>query len=132
MTQPTPLDIVQSIIDVWFNEYKVTSPNYTDSYPMNYKGPQIGHFTVFVNDKVTQIGCCFARYEVDPDDLPFIPSNVKEGVPCQNYYFVCNYSYTNYYKEASYIKSDKPATKCESTSTYTGLCGVADQSSVKE
>ncbi|XP_062550445.1 antigen 5 like allergen Cul n 1-like [Armigeres subalbatus] len=113
----TPLAVEGMIVDsvdVWFQEYKNTTPAMTDSYPEGkVPGGPIGHFTQLVNDMVQCIGCSYITYEEQRE-------NKKT---CQRHYLVCNYSYSNFIGEKTYTKSQKPAVECYSrASKHSCLC----------
>lgn len=110
-----PEEIINFSVDVWFQEYKNATTGETDAYPAVHAGGPIGHFTVMVNDNVRRLGCSYIVYE-EPGKRPL--------QICYKYYFVCNYSYTNFVGEKTYLKDQTPAKKCVSRSTqYSCLCG---------
>lgn len=109
-----PEEMIVLSVDIWFQEHRNTTPTMTDRYPKNQPGGPIGHFTVMVNDIVRRIGCSLIVYE-EPGK--------RKNQKCLRYYLVCNYSYSNFDGEKSYIKSREPAKECYFRSNqYPCLC----------
>lgn len=69
---------------------------------------KIGHFTVMVNEKTSQIGCALVKHQ-------------SNGFKYK--YFVCNYSYTNFLGEAVYTPGEScSGCKAGCHRIYRGLC----------
>ncbi|XP_053684093.1 antigen 5 like allergen Cul n 1-like [Sabethes cyaneus] len=109
----TPESRMENFTLSWFNEYKDCPTSAVKSYPRNYRGPMIGHFTQIVSDRSTRIGCAMMKYILRQQT---------------NFYFVCNYSMTNIVNQPVY-KSGKTASACKTGANhdYKGLCNPNEE-----
>lgn len=109
-----PEEMILQSMDAWFQEYKNTTPAMIDEYPAKPPRDPIGHFTVIVNDNLERIGCSYVEFE----------EGKRNNQNCRKYIFICNYSYTNFVEEKTYIKTGEPAKECLVRSDqYPCLCG---------
>uniref|UniRef100_A0A1Y9HAA7 Venom allergen-1 n=1 Tax=Anopheles farauti TaxID=69004 RepID=A0A1Y9HAA7_9DIPT len=106
--------LLQEGISGWWNEYKLTTQDQLDSYPENYVGPAIGHFTQMASDQSNRIGCAMQYW--------------KNGL-WDTYYLVCNYAVTNVVGTPVY-KSGPVASACSTgpnpVAALNGLCSPAE------
>ncbi|XP_055609897.1 antigen 5 like allergen Cul n 1-like [Uranotaenia lowii] len=100
-------------IQSWFDEYKITPIQYINSYPENYNGPHIGHFTQIVADRANRVGCAIVRFF---------------EAPWHNFLFVCDYSVSNILSEPIY-RSGPMASECTTgeNPNYPGLCNEGEE-----
>ncbi|EDV33591.2 LOW QUALITY PROTEIN: uncharacterized protein Dana_GF19647 [Drosophila ananassae] len=111
----SPLNVthyVQWGVDMWYGEAVYTKQAYIDAYPSNYQGPAIGHFTVLVADRNTEVGCAVSTYSVS-------------GKPYKAFLMACNYAATNVLGIKMYSSCPKaPASKCTTGTNpnYKYLC----------
>ncbi|EAT38906.1 AAEL009239-PA [Aedes aegypti] len=112
-----PEDRVTYFIQQWFNEHKDCPKSYIDKYLGKHQGPQIGHFTQMVNDRVSKVGCSLVHYPTNQDNKATL-----------NYYFVCNYSMTNIVGGHVYSKG-KTASKCKTGPNlqFKDLCSAKEE-----
>lgn len=98
-------------VDLWYGEVKDTTQAYIDAYPANYDGPAIGHFTVMVADRNTDVGCAISTYSV-------------EGKAYKAFLMACNYAATNVIGIKMYNSCSIPASKCTTgvNPNYKFLC----------
>ncbi|XP_030377905.1 scoloptoxin SSD976-like isoform X2 [Scaptodrosophila lebanonensis] len=104
--------LVTQSLTMWWDEYKITTKAQINSYPQNYNGPAIGHFTAMAQEKQTHVGCAAARY-------------LKTSM---NYWlFACNYATTNYVNQPVYA-AGPTASKCKTGThvNFPALCKVAE------
>ncbi|XP_043659506.1 antigen 5 like allergen Cul n 1 [Drosophila teissieri] len=114
-----PLNVTHYLewgVDMWFSEVKYTKQAYIDAYPSNYNGPAIGHFTVLVADRNTDVGCAVATYSVP-------------GQSYKAFLLACNYAATNVLGIKMYSSCSKPASKCTTGTnpTYKYLCSASEK-----
>ncbi|XP_037724643.1 antigen 5 like allergen Cul n 1 [Drosophila subpulchrella] len=114
MSYYDPLNVthyVQWGVDMWYGEAVYTKQAYIDAYPSNYNGPAIGHFTVLVADRNTEVGCAAATYSV-------------AGQGYKAFLLACNYAATNVLGIKMYSSCAKPASKCTTGTNpqYKYLC----------
>uniref|UniRef100_A0A182M7Q2 SCP domain-containing protein n=1 Tax=Anopheles culicifacies TaxID=139723 RepID=A0A182M7Q2_9DIPT len=107
-------ELVKEGINSWWSEFNVTTQAQLKSYPPNYTGPAIGHFTQMANDQTSKIGCAM-QYWLD------------DG--WETYYLVCNYAVTNIVGRPTY-KSGTVASGCTTgrnpIASLNGLCSTAE------
>ncbi|XP_058452432.1 venom allergen 3 homolog [Malaya genurostris] len=105
-------DLLTGFVGAWYSEVTYANKDIIGSYPSNYQGPAIGHFTQIVSDRATQIGCSLVSY-------------IKS--PWINKYFVCNYAITNIVGQPVY-QAGKKCSKCTTgcNSKYDGLCSPSE------
>ncbi|XP_016995339.1 antigen 5 like allergen Cul n 1 [Drosophila takahashii] len=117
MSYYDPLNVthyVQWGVDMWYGEAVYTKQAYIDAYPSNYQGPAIGHFTVLVADRNTEMGCAAATYSVP-------------GQGYKAFLLACNYAATNVLGIKMYSSCPKaPASKCTTGTNpnYKYLCSA--------
>uniref|UniRef100_A0A1Y9H9I3 Venom allergen-1 n=1 Tax=Anopheles farauti TaxID=69004 RepID=A0A1Y9H9I3_9DIPT len=106
--------LLQQGITGWWSEFNVTTQAQLNSYPKNYVGPAIGHFTQMASDQTDKIGCAM-QYWLDGQ--------------WKTYYLVCNYAVTNVIGTAVY-KSGSVASACSTgrnpVAELNGLCSPAE------
>ncbi|XP_055549624.1 venom allergen 3 homolog [Wyeomyia smithii] len=105
-------ELIKGFVDAWYSEYVYANPSYIASYPQDYTGPAIGHFTQVVADRATHIGCSMVTYH----ESPWI-----------NQLFVCNYAITNIIGQPVY----QIGNYCSMCTTgcnphYPGLCNIGE------
>ncbi|KAH8237669.1 hypothetical protein KR038_005217 [Drosophila bunnanda] len=111
----SPLNVTHYVewgVDMWYSEHVYTKQAYIDAYPSGYSGPAIGHFTVMVADRNTEMGCAAATYSVS-------------GQSYKAFLLACNYAATNVVGIKMYSSCPKaPASKCTTGTnpTYKYLC----------
>ncbi|XP_055602434.1 antigen 5 like allergen Cul n 1-like [Uranotaenia lowii] len=103
-------ELITRFINDWYSEYSDANPSIIGSYPENYKGPQIGHFTQIASDRTDRVGCAVVRY-------------VKN--PWNNVYIVCNYGLTNIIDQPVYVVGNA-CSQCRTgcNRQYSGLCNT--------
>ncbi|XP_030386532.1 venom allergen 5-like [Scaptodrosophila lebanonensis] len=114
-----PLNATSSIItsvDMWYNEVSNTKQAYIDAYPSGYSGPTIGHFTVMVADRNTDVGCAVSTYSVS-------------GQSYKAFLMACNYATTNILGVKMYKSCSSSAQECTTgrNSQYSNLCSANEQ-----
>uniref|UniRef100_A0A1Y9H2P8 Venom allergen-1 n=1 Tax=Anopheles dirus TaxID=7168 RepID=A0A1Y9H2P8_9DIPT len=106
--------LLQEGISGWWSEYNVTTQAQLNSYPNNYVGPAIGHFTQMASDQSNKVGCAM-QYWLDGS--------------FKTYYLVCNYGVTNVIGTPVY-KSGTVASGCTTgrnpVAEFNGLCSTAE------
>uniref|UniRef100_A0A182PFL8 Venom allergen-1 n=1 Tax=Anopheles epiroticus TaxID=199890 RepID=A0A182PFL8_9DIPT len=109
----TIAQLVSSAIDMWWSERNVTTQAQMNSYPSNYTGAAIGHFTQMASDQTARIGCAMQRW--------------KNG-PWLEYYLVCNYAVTNVIERPIY-KRGSTASGCTTgrNPSLPGLCSLSEK-----
>lgn len=102
-------------VDMWYNEVKDTTQAYIDAYPTNYNGPAIGHFTVMVADRNTDVGCAVSTYSVKDQSY-------------KAFLMACNYAATNVIGIKMYNSCSKAASKCTTgvNPSYKFLCSPSE------
>ncbi|EDW86491.1 uncharacterized protein Dwil_GK18446 [Drosophila willistoni] len=119
MSWYSPLNVthyVQWGVDMWYGEHVYTKQAYIDAYPTNYNGPVIGHFTVLVSDRNTDIGCAASTFSVS-------------GKSYKGFLMACNFAATNVVGIKMYSSCpNKPASKCTTgtNSDYKYLCSAKE------
>ncbi|XP_053692719.1 venom allergen 5-like [Sabethes cyaneus] len=105
-------DLIKGFVDSWYSEYSYANPSYIASYPKDYTGPAIGHFTQIVADRATHLGCSMVTY----NESPWIKQ-----------LFVCNYAITNIIGQPVY-QSGNYCSMCTTgcNANYPGLCNTAE------
>ncbi|KNC32017.1 hypothetical protein FF38_10695 [Lucilia cuprina] len=117
---PNDAERLKQYVDIWFSEVKNSNRTIIASYPMNYKGPMIGHFTVMVADRNIRLGCAASTYAV-------------QGQSYKAYLLACNYATTNVLGFPLYVSSKKPAECCTTghNPKYPNLCSISEEYSKK-
>ncbi|XP_062553204.1 antigen 5 like allergen Cul n 1-like [Armigeres subalbatus] len=108
----TDNQLLSGFINSWFSEAENTTTQYLASYPSNYNGPAIGHFTQIVSDRTSKVGCSMVSYVRSPFTYK---------------YFVCNYGLTNIVNQPVYAAGNACSgctTGCNAN--YPGLCSTAE------
>uniref|UniRef100_A0A182NNI4 SCP domain-containing protein n=1 Tax=Anopheles dirus TaxID=7168 RepID=A0A182NNI4_9DIPT len=115
------VEILNSSVNVWFNEFWDTTAEMLAKYPDYHLSKPIGHFTQMVNDNVYFIGCALISYAFRMKDY-----FAETGEDCRAYYFACNYSFINLKNRPTYKPGTKPASKCHThrSGQYNCLCSV--------
>ncbi|XP_061388379.1 antigen 5 like allergen Cul n 1-like [Musca vetustissima] len=109
--------LFQKSFAMWYDEVKDVKMDYLNEFPVGYKGPKIGHFTVMMADRNIRVGCAAATYDdtrIDGDRQIFL--------------IACNYATTNMLGFPIYKNCSSPATSC-STGTnpqYPNLCSTSE------
>ncbi|XP_055371242.1 antigen 5 like allergen Cul n 1-like [Condylostylus longicornis] len=109
-----PLNMTKLISEAaaaWFEEHELIDMSYIDNFRIESNFEDYGHFTEFVVDRNTHVGCAAVRFSVK--DYPF-------------YYrinIVCDYA-SVHSSETPVYESGVPASKCTTGSNayYPGLC----------
>ncbi|XP_031626612.1 antigen 5 like allergen Cul n 1-like [Contarinia nasturtii] len=105
----------------WFDENKdgqhygwMDLINKLEEKDFDNSGPDVGHFTQWVQEKAEAIGCAAAFTKM-----------TVEGKETQAVLFACNYSYGNMIGSPVYVAGSK-ASKCKTGAdkTYPGLCSI--------
>ncbi|EDW51037.1 antigen 5 like allergen Cul n 1 [Drosophila sechellia] len=117
-----PLNVTHYLewgVDMWYDEAVYTKQAYIDAYPSNYNGPAIGHFTVLVADRNTEVGCAAATYSVP-------------GQSYKAFLLACNYAATNVLGIKMYSYCSKAASKCTTGTNpkYKYLCSANEKYNV--
>uniref|UniRef100_A0A1Y9H2P3 Venom allergen-1 n=1 Tax=Anopheles dirus TaxID=7168 RepID=A0A1Y9H2P3_9DIPT len=103
-------ELLKEGIAGWWSEYNVTTQAQLNSYPSNYVGPAIGHFTQMASDQSNKVGCAMQHW---------LDNSWK------SYYLVCNYGVTNVIGTPVY-KSGTVASGCTTGRNpdrkFNGLC----------
>ncbi|XP_055611192.1 antigen 5 like allergen Cul n 1-like [Uranotaenia lowii] len=104
--------IIDTLVNLWYKEYKDANPDYIQEYPQGYRGPAIGHFTAFVQDRSDRVGCALVQW-VDK--------------PKTKIYLVCNYARTNVIGQTVYVAGDV-ASQCTTGTNpdYPALCSPSE------
>ncbi|XP_055604858.1 tabinhibitin 3-like [Uranotaenia lowii] len=100
--------VIDTLVNRWYAEYKDANVGHIQKYPEGYQGPQIGHFTEFVQDRNDRVGCALVQWF----DSPKTVINLA-----------CNYARTNIFGQTVYIAGDV-ASQCTSGTNpdYPALC----------
>ena len=104
-----PNSVITTTINAWYNEQQFAAQSDMNSFTRLFVGnEQIGHFTVMVNERNTQVGCAISNY-------------VSGGFNWS--LLACNYATTNMLNTPTY-RSGVTASGCTlgRDPTYTGLC----------
>uniref|UniRef100_A0A1A9WST6 SCP domain-containing protein n=1 Tax=Glossina brevipalpis TaxID=37001 RepID=A0A1A9WST6_9MUSC len=100
--------IIKDAIKMWFEEHKDCDRDVLQAYEK--KKPQIGHFTIMVNDLQTHVGCSMIKNR--------LLGHFKKLVVI----FTCNYSTTNIRGLSTY-KTGPTASKCKQRNEeFINLC----------
>ncbi|XP_037818674.1 antigen 5 like allergen Cul n 1-like [Lucilia sericata] len=118
---PNDAERLKLYVDIWFSEVKNSNRTIMASYPIGYKGPMIGHFTVMMADRNIRLGCAASTYAVT-------------GVSYKVYLLACNYATTNVLGFPIYVSSKKPGECCATghNPKYPNLCSVSEEYSVNK
>nr|XP_014100750.1 antigen 5 like allergen Cul n 1 [Bactrocera oleae] len=102
-------------INMWYSEINNTNMAYINSYPNNYQGPAIGHFTVMVADRNIRLGCAASTYNVS-------------GQQYRAFLFACNYATTNMITLPIYRNCSVAASNCTTGTnpSYSSLCSASE------
>lgn len=112
--------LIQKAVDKWYEEVKDCNQGYIDAYPMNYRGPAIGHFTVLVAERNTHMGCAASEYTKSNGFKYFL--------------MACNYATTNMMDFPIYKSCGSSAQDCKSgkNSKYPNLCSPNEKYEVNK
>ncbi|XP_073835066.1 antigen 5 like allergen Cul n 1-like [Musca autumnalis] len=112
---PNKQELIKASINAWYSEVKDTKWEHIKSYPSNYNGPAIGHFTALMGERNIAVGCAAATYST-------------AGVSYKTFLIACNYATTNMVNNPIYNGCTKPAAKCKvgKNSKYPNLCAVKE------
>ncbi|XP_052871867.1 antigen 5 like allergen Cul n 1-like [Anopheles cruzii] len=107
-------ELVTRFISGWWSEYLDARPYMITSYPENYRGRPIGHFTQIASDRTTKVGCSMWSWKDGQMDV---------------YYFVCNYSVTNIIARSVYLEGQMTGSQCQKglNRKFPGLCNVGEK-----
>ncbi|KAM7348616.1 venom allergen-1-like [Cochliomyia hominivorax] len=110
-------NVIESQIQMWFNEYKDGSMSIIKKYSRSANGKAIGHFTAMIQQKSTHVGCAVLRHLR------------SDGFTEQ--LMACNYAYTNVLGSPVY-KAGTATSKCETgvNPNYRFLCSVEEHYNV--
>ncbi|XP_037818677.1 antigen 5 like allergen Cul n 1-like [Lucilia sericata] len=113
--QANDASMLQQAVNMWYGEVADSKMEYINSYPNNYNGPTIGHFTVMVADRNIRVGCAASTYSVT--DQPY-----------KAYLVACNYATTNMINFPIYTSCDKAASSCTTgvNEDYPNLCSSSE------
>ncbi|XP_002023518.2 venom allergen 5 [Drosophila persimilis] len=108
----TIAQLINACVNNWWNEKKDATMAVINSYPSDWTGPQIGHFTAMAQEKNTHCGCAAAFY-------------TASGM---NYFLLaCNYATTNWVGSPVYQRGVKASGCLKGTNVnYSGLCKVTE------
>ncbi|XP_005186253.2 antigen 5 like allergen Cul n 1-like [Musca domestica] len=108
---PNIQQLINVAINAWYVEYKYTTWQQLQSYPLNYQGPDIGHFTAMMGERNIAVGCAASTYSTN-------------GVNYKTFLIACNYATTNMYNKPIYVGCARPAVNCKvgRNSKYPNLC----------
>ncbi|XP_019893280.2 antigen 5 like allergen Cul n 1 [Musca domestica] len=111
--------LIKTSIDGWYEEYKKTKWKQLRSYPTNYKGPDIGHFTTMVGEQNIALGCAASTF-------------TSNGVI--HFLLACNYATTNIAKNPVYTGCARAASKCKAgrNPKYSNLCSRKERYNVNK
>ncbi|XP_065365201.1 antigen 5 like allergen Cul n 1-like [Calliphora vicina] len=112
---------MHQFVDIWFSEVQNTKQSYIDSYPNDYTGPMIGHFTVMVADRNIRVGCAASNFAVAGQDYKL-------------YLIACNYATTNVLNFPLYASCQKAGTSCTTGTNpkYPNLCSASEHYDVNK
>ncbi|XP_039960562.1 antigen 5 like allergen Cul n 1-like [Bactrocera neohumeralis] len=112
---PNVPQLLQKLINLWYNEIKYTTQAYINKYPNNYSGPAIGHFTVMVGQANIRVGCAVSTYSVT-------------GQSYKAFLLACNYATTNMIGAAMYTTCAKAASGCKkgTNTAFPSLCAKTE------
>ncbi|KAL9887210.1 antigen 5-related 2 [Glossina fuscipes fuscipes] len=107
--------LIQKAVDSWYEEVNDCNQGYIDSYPKDYKGPAIGHFTVMVAERNTHMGCAASQYTRSNGFTYFL--------------LACNYATTNMMEFPIYKSCSVSAKDCKTgkNSKYQNLCSANEK-----
>ncbi|GAB0098203.1 hypothetical protein DMENIID0001_139130 [Sergentomyia squamirostris] len=105
--------IVSFMIDEWFNEYSLVSPDCVDKFTKDHL--EAGHFTAMIREKSNCVGCAMITYNF-----------VESGKEWTGLILTCDYAETNMLNWPIYTKG-APCSECTSigksvSSDYDSLC----------
>ncbi|XP_011295896.2 antigen 5 like allergen Cul n 1-like [Musca domestica] len=108
---PNKQQLIKAAINAWYSEYKNTKWTQIQSYPSNYKGPAIGHFTALMGERNIAVGCAASTYST-------------QGVKYKTFLVACNYATTNMIGSPIYTGCARATAKCKAgkNSKYPNLC----------
>ncbi|XP_013107513.1 antigen 5 like allergen Cul n 1-like [Stomoxys calcitrans] len=120
-SEPNYIELANTSMDMWYDEVEHSNMVYINSYPENYDGPDIGHFTVMMNGPNNRLGCAAATYEADD------PSK-------QTFLIACNYARTNVAGLAVYESCSSAGSSCTTgeNSEYPNLCSTSEEYDVND
>jgi len=104
--------IIRKLINMWWREHNDANMNVINSYPSNWSGKPIGHFTVMARESNNRIGCAGSTYS----------KNGKHYV-----LFTCNYATTNILNKPVYVAgSSTSGCRTGKNPNRPGLCSVQE------
>ncbi|XP_019893282.2 antigen 5 like allergen Cul n 1-like [Musca domestica] len=108
---PNFQQLIRQAINAWYVEYKHTTWRQMQSYPPNYRGPAIGHFTAMMGQRNMAVGCAASTYST-------------KGVNYRTFLIACNYATTNMLNRSVYTGCARPGVNCKvgRNSLYPNLC----------
>uniref|UniRef100_A0A1I8MZI0 Venom allergen-1 n=1 Tax=Musca domestica TaxID=7370 RepID=A0A1I8MZI0_MUSDO len=108
---PNVQQLLIASINAWYAEQKYTKWSQLQSYPPNYKGPAIGHFTALMGERNIAVGCAASTYSTP-------------GVGYKTFLVACNYATTNMLGKPIYTGCSKAAASCKAGKNpkYPNLC----------
>lgn len=104
---------IASHIMRWFGEHKDANRSDIEYFRVRTpKKPKINHFTTFVNEKATRVGCAIALF------YQYFNKKTFNAM-----LLACNYSFTNILGDPSYTQGP-PCSQCYTgcSAVYPGLC----------
>ncbi|XP_061388582.1 antigen 5 like allergen Cul n 1-like [Musca vetustissima] len=119
--KPNKAQLMQAAVNAWYAEYKNTKWAQIQSYPPNYKGPAIGHFTAMMGERNIAVGCAASTYST-------------KGVKYKTFLVACNYATTNMNDKPIYRDCARPAVQCKVgvNSKYKNLCAPKEAYNVNK
>ncbi|KAH8395610.1 hypothetical protein KR222_003311, partial [Zaprionus bogoriensis] len=113
-TPPNLLDILKQAVTDWAKEGRYATADYLASYPANYVGPDIGHFTIVANERNVAVGCAASNY-VSNGYITFLVA--------------CNYATSNFLEQPVFEACSEAASGCQSgtNSQYLALCTLDEK-----
>ena len=102
--------VFENIIEAWYDEVKDASQSDIDKCCNSSSGEPIGHFTLVVTDRATEVGCAIATYT---------DGKWKTSL------MACNYSFTNLVNAKVYTTGDA-ASGCTTgvNENFAALCTI--------
>ena len=105
----TPATMITSTINSWYNEHQFAAQSDINSFTRLFNGNEaIGHFTVMVSERNTQVGCALANYVSGGNNHSLL---------------ACNYATTNMRDQPIY-RTGATGSGCTlgRDTRFTGLC----------
>uniref|UniRef100_A0A1I8MUB2 Venom allergen-1 n=1 Tax=Musca domestica TaxID=7370 RepID=A0A1I8MUB2_MUSDO len=117
--RPNRAELIKAVINAWYSEVKSTKRTHIQSYPTNYKGPAIGHFTAMMGERNIAVGCAASTYST-------------KGAKYKSFLVACNYATTNISKKPVYRSCSRATARCKTrrNSKYRNLCSPKERYNV--